>query len=103
MRQEDDVGIAKSKAHLIPQIQPDNYQIILNTLEINLKTGRRSSTTKGREEAISKKVGSAEMWFRRETDPGFCGEEGAMVAEKSTQNSQGKCFPIAIGLENERG
>ena len=38
--------------------QLDIYQIILNTPDINLKTVRTNSTTKGREEATSKKVGS---------------------------------------------
>lgn len=41
----------------------DNYQIILKTPEIDLKTIRTNSTTKGREEAILKKVGSTETEF----------------------------------------
>ena len=47
----------------------DNYQIILNIPEINLKIDRTNHITKGREEATSKKVGSIETqsggeWIR---------------------------------------
>ena len=55
-----------------------------------------------------KKVGSVEMWFRGEIDPGCYRGEAAVVTEKgesqrSTQgNTQGECFPLTIGLENER-
>ena len=38
-------------ACFVLQIQLDDYQLILHTPEINLKTGRTNSTTKGREEA----------------------------------------------------
>ena len=79
---EDGDGVGGLEACLILQIQLDNYEIILNTLEIDLKTGRTNSTTKGREEATLKKVGSVEMQFRREMDHGFCGGEGATVSEK---------------------
>ena len=50
-----------------------NHQISLNTPEINLKTDRTNSTTKGREETTLKKVGSVEMWAGGETDFGGCG------------------------------
>ena len=46
--------------------------------------------------------------FGREVDCGHCSEEGTTVSEKGerqtdTQGStQGKQFPIAIGLESER-
>lgn len=70
----------------------DNYQIFLNTSEINLKTGRTNATTKGREEATSKMVGGVETQFGRETDSGRSSGEGAMATEKdkrqtSTQES----------------
>lgn len=42
----------------------DNYQIIVNTPEINLKSDRTNSTMKGRERSHTEKVESAEMWFR---------------------------------------
>ena len=96
-------------ACLVPQIQLDNYHIILNTPEIDKKIDRANSTTTGREEAASKKVGSVEMWFGRETDDCQCGGEGVMVIEKrrrqtNTQGStRGKRIPIAIGLESEKG
>ena len=79
---EDGDGVGGLEACLILQIQLDNYEIILNTLEIDLKTGRTNSTTKGREEATLKKVGSAETEFEKETDCGHCSGEGAMVMEK---------------------
>ena len=48
----------------VPQIQLDNYHIILMSQKL-IKSGRKSSTTKSREEATSKKVGSVEMQFGR--------------------------------------
>ena len=50
-----------------------------------MKTGRTTSTIKRREEAKSKKVGSAEMWFRGATDPSCCRKEGAMVQRRARQ------------------
>ena len=47
-----------------------------------MKSVRTNSTSKGREEATLKKVGSVEMWFRRETGHGYYGGEGSMVIEK---------------------
>lgn len=44
------------------------YQIIINTPEIYLKSGRTNSTNKGGEEATWKNVASAETWSERETD-----------------------------------
>ena len=63
---------------LSPQIQPNNYQIILNTSEIDLQTGRKNSITKGREQATLK----ADMWFGKDTDLGCCVEEGEAGTEK---------------------
>lgn len=40
---------------MFPRIQIDNQQIILNTPEIYMKTGRTNSTHKGRAEATSKR------------------------------------------------
>jgi len=71
--------------------------------EIDLKTDRTNSTTREREEATLKKVGSVEMWFRGEMNCGCCGGERAMITkgererERSTQGiTQGKHFPKAI-------
>ena len=47
-----------------------------------MKTDRTNSTTKAKEEATLKKVGSVETWFREEMDHGCCGGEGAMVMKK---------------------
>lgn len=58
-------------------MQLDNYQIIPNTPELDLKTGRTTSTTKGREEAISKKVESIERQFERQMDHGHCSGKGS--------------------------
>ena len=65
-------------------------------------TNRTNSTIKEREEAMLKKVGSAETWFRGEMDPGCCGEE-AMVSEKGKRENErsaqwhawGNCIPLA--------
>ena len=47
-----------------------------------------------------KKVGNAETWFEKGTDP-FCSlGEGASVTEKG--NRQGKQIPIAVGLEGKK-
>lgn len=75
---EDGGRAGGPEAHLIPQIQLDNSQIILHTPEINLKTSRTNFTTNGREEATSMKMRCAETWFGRETDQplqleGSCG------------------------------
>ena len=56
-----------------------------------LKTDRTNSTTKEREETTSEKVGSTEMWFRRETDPGCCRGEGVVVMEKAGERSTWEC------------
>ena len=80
----------------------------MNISEINLKTDRTNSTTKGKEEATLKKVRSAETEFRGESDHSCCGREGAVVAEKGKRNrstpvnARGECSPKAIGLENQR-
>ena len=73
---------------LRPWIQLDNHQITLNTPEISLKTGRTNSTTKGREQATSKKVGSVAAWLRRQVDHGCYGGEGAAVVEKGQETDQ---------------
>lgn len=39
-----------------PMNTTNNYQIVLNTLEIALETDRTNSTTEGRKEATSKKL-----------------------------------------------
>ena len=74
--------------------------IQVNKLESDPKTDRTNSTTKGREEAVSKKVGSMEMWLRGETHHRCCRGEGAMVMEKgkkerewSTQECTRRTFP----------
>ena len=60
-----------------------------------------------------KKVKSVELWFRGEMDHRYCRGEGAMVMEKGGEREREReehrgeytrrTFPIAIGLENERG
>ena len=72
-----------------------NYQIILNTLEINLKIDRMNPTTKGEEEPTSKNVRHVELWFKGETDRKCSGgEPWRIVGEGSTQgNPQGEHFP----------
>lgn len=68
--------------HLIPRIQLDNYQLILNNLEIDLMTGRTNSITKDRREFTSKTVGNADIQFGREIDHGCCWGDGDNVTEK---------------------
>lgn len=65
------------------------YQIILNTPEVDLKTGRINSTTIGREVTL-KKLGSTEMQFERETDHGHCGREGRVRAKLAHRGAHGK-------------
>jgi len=60
---------------------------IINTPEIDLKTRRTNSTTKGREEDTTKKVGSMETHFGRETDHGCCSGERARVTEKGEKQT----------------
>lgn len=60
----------------------NNYKIIINIPEINLKTGRTSSVSEGRKEATSKTVESTAMWFGTETDQGHHGGQGDAVLEK---------------------
>lgn len=64
--EEDGCKVGGPWAHLIPRIQLDNYQTILNTPEIDLKTGRKNSKNKGREVAASKKVESMEIQSGRQ-------------------------------------
>lgn len=65
-----------------PANTTSNYEIIINTPEIYLKMDRTNSTTKRRQEATSKKVGSVEVWFGRETNCDFCSGEIATVQRK---------------------
>ena len=67
----------------------------------NLKTDRINTTTTGREEATSKKVGTAERWFGGEMDHGCCKGEGAVGEEKgkrerSTKGSAQEHFRKAL-------
>lgn len=78
---EDSGTIGESSAPFIPRMQLDNYQVILNTLEFDLKTGRTNSTTQDREEVTSKKLGNAEALFGGERDCIHCDQEGAVVSE----------------------
>ena len=99
-------GVGGLQVHLAPQTQLDNYQIILNTPEINMKTDRTNSTTTGSgEEATSKKVGSMNTPFGGETDHECCRREGAMVMGERQEREEhmGECTPIAISWENENG
>lgn len=75
-----------------------NYSVILDTSEINLKTGGINPTTKtkGRRHRDG-------VWG--EMDPACCREEGAQVMQKverdkRTWNAKGKRFLRTIGLEN---
>ena len=87
--------------------QLDNYQIILNTPEVDLKTDRTNSTTKGREEATSKNVGSALTCFRRKMYPGCCRGQGAMVTEGKREEHTGehtrKRFPNSHWFGKQEG
>lgn len=67
--------------YLDPGIQLENYHIILNNPEIDLKIGRTNPTTKGKEEDTLKKVGSKDMWLQRETDCSCCSGEGGAIVE----------------------
>ena len=49
------------QAHLLPRIQLGKYHIIINTPETDLKTGKTSSITKGRQEASPKKVANKDI------------------------------------------
>ena len=62
--------------------QLDHYQIILNTQEINLRTDRTNSTTRGREEATLREVRNVDIWSGRERDLECYGGEGDMILEK---------------------
>lgn len=72
--------------------QRDNYQIILNIPDIDLKTHRTNPTTRGREEATLSKEESAEMWFRVDMErgcyrrPGHREEWENGAAEEDSQN-----------------
>ena len=71
-----------------PCLMNTNYQIIINTTEINLKADRTNSTTKGKEEATSKKVVKKEIWFMGDRDCGFYGGDGAMVMQIDGQERE---------------
>lgn len=66
-----------SSAHVIPQTHLGNYQILPNTPEMDLQTGKTNPTTQGR----------AAFWEK---------------SERLT-SSQGKGVPRATGLESQRG
>ena len=55
----EDGRVRGPQTHLIPQTQDNTYTSI-NNPEDDLKTGRTNSTTKGGEEATSKRVGRVE-------------------------------------------
>ena len=79
---EENNGGRRPEAALVPQIQLGNYQIILNTPEINLNVGETNSTTKDRQEGTSKKAGSVEMRLMGETNHKCCRGKAAMTEEK---------------------
>lgn len=82
---EDGGGVGGPQAHLVPGIQLDNCQIILNAPEIDLKTHKTNSTTKGRKDATAEKAGSVELCFGR--DGGCDSGEGAAVMNCKRQTS----------------
>ena len=92
---QDSSGVVGHLAHLVPQTQLDNYQIIPNIPQVNLKTDRTNSTAKGREAATSKNIESV--------DHGYCRGKGAVVTEKGKRqrnmqgNKQGEHFPKDFG------
>lgn len=61
---------------------------------MDLKTGRTYFTTKGREEAILKKLGSMEIKFGKKMNHGCYSGEGAAVAEKGERqtNTEGSAW-----------
>lgn len=88
---EDNGGVGGPKALSVPQIQFDNFEIILNTPEMDLKTGKTNHTTKCREEATLKKLGSVAMGLGEKWIMALL-EVGSMVVAKgerqiSTQRS----------------
>ena len=68
-----------------------------------MKTGRTNFTTKGREEATSKKVRSTEIRFGKEMDCSCCTvvEEGERWTSNQ-ESAQGKQILIVTGLESKR-
>lgn len=68
-----------------PMNQIDSDHIMLNTQKLTQRYSEKNSTTKRREEATTKKVGSAESQFGREIDHGHCGRV-ATVAEKGERD-----------------
>ena len=58
---------------------------------------RTNFTTRGREEATSRKVESAEMWFRGEMYHGCYRGEGVLVTEKDERERE-EC----IGIHTKR-
>ena len=62
-----DVGIVEGPWASHHSKQLDNYQIILNTQEFDLKTDRIYCTTR-RQEATLRKAGSTKAWFGGEMD-----------------------------------
>lgn len=101
---EDGSTIGRPEACLVPQIQLDKHQIILNTPAIDMKTDITNFTTKGKTKKVTlEKVGSAEMQI---------GEKWIMAAAlgrklqswKTVKEgcAQGKCTLKVIGLESEK-
>ena len=55
-----------------------------------MKTGRTNFTTKGREQATSKKAGSAEMWNGRKADHGYCNGRELQLQRRARDSTQGR-------------
>ena len=68
-----------------------------------MKTDRKNSITKGTVEAILKKAGRAETWFRGEVNLDCCGRKETLVVEKGKREKHtGECiriFPQSYWLE----
>lgn len=75
------------KADLTPKTELDNYQIIVNIQEIDLRT--ESNSTTRREEDVSKKVGSGMTWFGEEMDQGSCRGRPGHGEMRETQEHTG--------------
>lgn len=83
----------------------NNYQTIMNIQEIDLRTDRINCTTRGRDEAMLRKVRNVETCFGGEMDCWGHGEERLLVTGKDEREwsaqgyAQSRHFPKAITWE----
>lgn len=96
----EDGGVGGSWAHPAPCLQLDNIHIQVNKPLSNLKTGRKNSATKYREETASERSAGSERWRETAQEGGSCTQgEGRERSPHTRELTQGRLIPVSWALK----